>query len=165
MVDKVEEAVRILRGLKEDVDRLKGQREGEGQVQGFQVVKDQTNTSDTVTVRENDRDVTDQTNTSDTVTTRENDRSVTDQTNTSDTVNTQSGQPADFVWVNHLLPFENPLTITSGNTYTIGAGQSESHGIADIDGTLDLDGTLTITGERQDRTGDQWGLTEWQVHS
>lgn len=145
MSDPIEEAVRRLRGLKERVDRLEGQREGEGEINLFRIVEDRTNISDTINARLNDIE-------------------IFDRSNTDDTVATTTGNPADFVWIEHILGFESTLTVGAGTTTTISAGTTDTYSNADVDGILDVNGTLVLDAEKADKSGDKWDFVEWNTH-
>lgn len=68
MSDDLTEAVKRLLELKEDVERLKGATDEEGEVRILRVVQDDTTTGEAVNSRLNDAEVTDGTETGDSVT-------------------------------------------------------------------------------------------------
>jgi len=134
MSDPLTEAVRRLRQLQEDVERLKSGDEGESRI--LRLINEPTIVSDVVSARLNDTEVVDRTNIGDLVTARLNDVGISDQTNIGDTTDTRRNDRE----VSDRARADDSVTTTTGN----GAGFTW----ADHSGS----------------GGDQWDLTEWQNH-
>lgn len=99
MTDPITEAVRRLRGLREDVERLKAARDEEGEVRILRLVFDPLGIGDQAEATSSERpDASDQLAVGDVADARDNDAAATDAAASGDAVSASTDEAGGWTW-------------------------------------------------------------------